>query len=292
MITLISGIPGSGKSLNAVSRYLLPALKANRRVVTNISGLDLLLVSVYIDLDPQEVEKNLIIQDEFSTEIIQEVCKQNDLIIIDEAQLYWNSRDFKEQENKNVLAILQKHRHYGQDYVFLTQNIDQVDVGIRRLCAVHYRLVKLSNVGLPTKTQVKIYPDAMGSEAFAPTATQVWSIDKRIFSLYRSHVSDEVKETQVKISPFKNVKFILTTGVFVLCLIMVSKRFIFSDRPFFDPPDFGKMKNEKIVEDKTIFLEAFSYDGETVYILQLDSTVKTIKLKGFPKNQVVKGKAE
>ena len=82
------------------------------------------------------------------------------------------------------------HRHHGLDIVFATQNIDQVDIGIRRLCGVHYRLSKMSNIGLHSRVRGLMYSLMLWvSEQFLPLTVENWSIDKNIFKLYDSYKS-------------------------------------------------------------------------------------------------------
>ena len=143
----------------------MPALQQGRNVWTNLEGLKTLPLAIYSGVDLIQIEKLLKITSIFDSSILKSEFRENELIIIDEAQHFWNNRDFKSQENKDVLAFLQVHRHHGLDIVFATQNIDQVDIGIRRLCGVHYRLSKMSNIGLHSRVRVNVFPDAMGSEA-------------------------------------------------------------------------------------------------------------------------------
>lgn len=193
MISLCTGLPGTGKSLNLIARFLLPALKAGRKCYTNLDGLNALRISIYLDLPFEEIQRRLIFIEKVNTQYLIEHVDKNSLVLIDEAQIYWSNRDYKSEENLRLLPFLQKHRHLGLDFVFFTQMIDQVDVGIRRLTEVHYRLSRMSHVGLDKVVRVKVFPDAMGSEAFTPIALQSWKIDSRIFPLYSSHQSGAVE---------------------------------------------------------------------------------------------------
>ena len=99
------------------------------------------------------------------------------------------------------------HRHHGLDIVFATQNIDQVDIGIRRLCGVHYRLSKMSNIGLHSRVRVNVFPDARVSEQFLPLTVENWSIDKNIFKLYDSYKSPQLfQETKGAATCIKRIQ--------------------------------------------------------------------------------------
>lgn len=68
------------------------------------------------------------------------------LLIIDEAQLQYNCRDFstkqKQEVDKKVLAYLTMCRHYGLDILFITQSLTRLDVQIRELATIIYRFKK------------------------------------------------------------------------------------------------------------------------------------------------------
>lgn len=251
MIALISGTPGAGKTLNALKRFLIPHISKGRKIYTNIEGLNFLRLSINTKTPFETVEKNLIILEDsqvnFSTV---DKFPLDCLVIIDEAQLFWNNREFKSEENKNILAHLQKHRHLGQDFVFITQHIDQLDIGIRRLTSIHYRLVKMEHIGFKNQIKVSIYPDALGSEQFAPAMVERWTIDPGLFRLYESYESDQTSEKTVrKINFFKNPKVIFAGFVTLICLVYAVNFFkntganIFASKMI--TSEIQKNKNEK-----------------------------------------------
>jgi len=284
-VTLISGLPGTGKTLSAILRFLLPSLKDKRKVYTNIDGIQLLKTSLYLGAELQDLEKILVYTEKFSTKLLagnlDNKSMVNSMIIIDEAQLFWNNRDYASEENKNLLPFLQKHRHYGLDILFLTQNIDQLDIGIRRLCQVHYRLCKLSNVGFDKVIKVKVFPDAMGSEQFKPLASLLWRIDSKIFPLYKSYEGESVSETKTQSYNvlLRSPAFMFICVVFVLCLWFGFKSFRNGTGIF----SYGKHK--KALEEKNKF-DLGEYDeyycGDKFYVLRPGGNVDTLPPKTIP----------
>jgi zona occludens toxin (predicted ATPase) len=284
-ISLISGLPGTGKTLSGIKRFLLPALKECRKVYTNIDGIQLLKTALYLGAELQDLEKLLIHTEKFSTKLLIENIDANSLVIIDEAQVYWNNRDYASDENKKLLPFLQKHRHYGLDIVFLTQNIDQLDIGIRRLCQVHYRLNTLTNMGLSKVIKVKVFPDAMGSEQFKPIASLAWKIDSGIFPLYQSYEGGEVKEADKKAYNvfLRSPLFIFSAIAFVLCVVFAVRN-TFKDGNFFlksamqnvsksDEKDFSKFDLGEYDE---------YYCGDKFYVLREGGKVDTLRPKDVP----------
>jgi len=278
-INLISGLPGSGKSLTGLKRFILPALKKGRKVYTNIDGLNLLRISLYLKMDFNDVEKLLIHTDKFDTDMLIKGVDANSLVVIDEAQVYWNNRNYATEENKRLLPFLQKHRHYGLDIVFLTQNIDQLDIGVRRLCQVHYRLAKLTNAGLDKVVKVKVFPDAMGSEQFKPMAVLVWTIDKGIFPLYCSYEGSDVSETKNPTGNviIKNPRFLFIVAVFVVCSFLTWNNFRPGGKGLFSKPqqqkDFSKFNLGEFEE---------YYCGEKFFVLRQGGKVDTLEPKNVP----------
>jgi zona occludens toxin len=109
-IILISGLPGSGKTLSAIKRFLIPAIKEGREIYANIEGVNRLGLSLFTEVPFERVEKKLIAYElqtereiisnqplepfKFSTKRMLEGINANSLVVIDEAQTIWNNRDF------------------------------------------------------------------------------------------------------------------------------------------------------------------------------------------------------
>ena len=49
------------------------------------------------------------------------------------------------------------------------------------MCGVHYRLSKMSNIGLHSRVRVNVFPDAMGKKFLPLPLIENWSIDKKYF---------------------------------------------------------------------------------------------------------------
>lgn len=72
--------------------------------------------------------------------------QKGSLIILDEAQLLYNCRDYstkdKQEMFKKILTYLTMVRHYDIEIIFITQSINRLDVQIRDLATDVYRLKK------------------------------------------------------------------------------------------------------------------------------------------------------
>jgi zona occludens toxin (predicted ATPase) len=197
MILMICGVPGSGKTLALVKRFLAPALIQGREIYHNIDGLDIFALSLYTKVEPEKIEKLLHYVNPKEYNKICQLAPQGAMIIVDEAQNEWNNREFKEPYNKSALEYMTKHRHYGHDVILATQNFEQVDIGLRRLGSVHYHLKRMSNIGFHNAIKVAVYNQCLDVD-MKPIASETWAIDRKIFGLYKSYEGKNVAEVKVK----------------------------------------------------------------------------------------------
>jgi zona occludens toxin (predicted ATPase) len=204
MICLITGVPGSGKSLALVKRYIIPALIKGRRIYTNLDGLNdpspnpyILALSFASGVPPEDVEKLIFSIPEKDYNRVLSTMPAGAIAVIDEAQIFWNSRDYSTDNNKNILPYFQKHRHYGHDIILATQHFEQLDSGIRRLAEIHYRLKRMRNIGLNMVVKVSVFSQGLSIEV-KPVASEAWTIDKSIFGCYKSYENNKIAEVKYK----------------------------------------------------------------------------------------------
>lgn len=176
MITLITGVPGSGKSLHAVSDLLVPmqgaeieheGAKVKRILHTNIKNL--LLDHVHID------KEDLLRWPEW--------CKPGDLICFDEVQEVWRPRSMGAQTPDSI-AKLETHRHMGVDFVIITQHPMLLDQNIRRLVGRHLHVRRVANMPLAV-----VYEwDHASNPSMVKSAitTRPWRYPKSAYKLYKS----------------------------------------------------------------------------------------------------------
>ncbi len=73
------------------------------------------------------------------------------LVVIDEAQLYWNARDFSktDKDQRELLKFLTQSRKAGTDVIFITQNVKNVDAQFVRLVQFVWRFRDMSKYRVP-----------------------------------------------------------------------------------------------------------------------------------------------
>lgn len=176
MITLLTGVPGSGKSLKAVGlikQFLANPLKVNgqefkRTIYTNIKGL--LLDHVLIDKD------NMLNWHEW--------VKPGDVLIFDEIQQVFRPRAMG-QKVPDCIAELEVHRStYSIDMVFITQHVMLLDQNVRRLVGQHIDIRRVA--GFPASMLYEWDYAAVTANKKSANSITPWKWDKKDFKLYHS----------------------------------------------------------------------------------------------------------
>lgn len=172
-ITLITGLPGHGKTLYALARYKGEAEKDNRPVFHNgIPGLNI------PNWQPWDVMK-------------WDQLPATALFIIDEAQITFPVRGRGSPDA--WIEKLTTHRHLGIDIVLITQNPMLLDSFVRRLVDRHFHIVRKFGTSFAT-----IHEFANGSkdnvhQSRKDSITHEWKYPKEVFDWYKSAEVHTVK---------------------------------------------------------------------------------------------------
>jgi zona occludens toxin len=195
------GLQGSGKTLQVVKEVIIPQYKSGRRIITNISGLNVELIKDYLekknkDIDPATFGEIIIVDDDtislpnfFPTDDInaKTIAKRGDFIVVDEAWKQFSGKFSK--LTKDHLMFFAKHRQYthpetniSMDLVIIVQDISMVHRELRYLIEFTFKTKKLKALGLSSKFTVFTYE---GNRLIQPNliSTVTRSYDKEI-SLY------------------------------------------------------------------------------------------------------------
>ena len=218
MIFAICGTPGSYKSAYAMEKFLIPALREGREVYTNLDDLSPEHISVMFDIDPLTVEHKLHVlgrvYDDDGTyhedpDLIRYFYRDlplNSLVIIDEAQNYYSSRDFKEKYSADLINWLTKSRHLGCDVVWITQNLEAVDITFRRNTHLTYAMRRAENLGLKNMSFMYIYDRADLDRRHLSRKT--YHPDPSVFKCYASYQSESVVEKRKSYNVFLRSPFV------------------------------------------------------------------------------------
>lgn len=221
MIYLITGVPGSGKSLYAISTLLKELLaqkiKKNgkpiqrRLMVDGVSNL----VMPHELMAPGTVENDgSVIPTEDGDGIWNwpDWCKPGDIIFVDEVQRWWRPRGNGVKPPRDIKA-LETHRHMGVDFVIVTQNPMLIDQNVRRLVGRHINVRRMFG-----GARAVLYDwDSCSADVsrVANANKKFWSYPKDAYKLYHS---SELHTKQKQTIPLWLVvpAIALIAGIFVL----------------------------------------------------------------------------
>jgi zona occludens toxin len=156
-LNLYTGQPGSGKSYSVVAHVIIPALKKDRHVVTNIPLDEETLVQVYggqitqLPLDALE--------DPDLPDRIPPGC----VAVIDECWNRWPSGQRVAKAANGDLHWLKEHRHRvdtagnAMQVVLVTQDPSDLASWVRKLIKHTFWMEKLDTVGADNRFSIKIY---------------------------------------------------------------------------------------------------------------------------------------
>lgn len=215
MINGLEGIPGSGKSYEAVAFHVLPALRAGRRVITNLplnidafaaidpSWRDLIEVrtrpsprmgdwnaaniaeqeafQLWPDREPEPHSENVFtfgtVWDYYST--WRSDKDQGPLYVIDECHVALPKTGTPDQ----VVQWFKLHRHYNADVLLMTQSFRDINQPIAQLIATLIRCRKADILGKSDRYIRKVHAGYRG----AMIQQDERKYESQYFGLYRSN---------------------------------------------------------------------------------------------------------
>lgn len=167
MIHLITGVPGSGKTLYTIW-WLQKEVLAGRRLVVN-GVKDLLLDHELVDDDWVRDWHNR--------------CQQNDIVLVDEVQRIWPPVTAGAKPSADV-EQLHVHRHKGVDFVVITQHPNRMNKTVRDLVGRHVHVRKLFGL-----SRAMLYQWDMAhnpNSGFRDAVKTMWTYPKSVYKLYTS----------------------------------------------------------------------------------------------------------
>jgi len=184
MITIISGVPGAGKTLYTIEKLLMPLVgqsitykdkhgdevTAPRTIYTNINGL-------LIDHELIDGGDNQGLRDWHKW------AKPGSIICFDEYQRVWAPRANGSKVPEDI-AALDTHRHMGVDFILITQSVMNTDRHIHALGGRHLHVRRVGNMKLAI---VYEWDHVSKSLMYSKAITKApWKYNKKVFEKYQS----------------------------------------------------------------------------------------------------------
>ena len=147
MIYLYSGTPGSYKSYHAVKESIW-WLKHGFNVIANFPITYDKVIKKPLKGDFSYVPTNELTVDyliEYAVNHHKPDRKAQTLVVIDEASIKFNSREFGKHDRLDWINFFANHRHFNFDVILITQSDIMIDKQIRHLIEHEYKHRALSN---------------------------------------------------------------------------------------------------------------------------------------------------
>lgn len=148
-MSLYSGTPGSGKSLHATDR-IRRRLKRGLPVIANYS-LDAEVIphpELFTFLDNSDLTPDFLIGYARAWFAKHRFGEDRILLVIDECQLLFNSREWQDKDRKAWVQFFSQHRKYGYAIILVAQFDRMIDRQFRALLEYEYVHRKVSNFGV------------------------------------------------------------------------------------------------------------------------------------------------
>ncbi len=228
----LEGLPRSGKSYSAVKEHLIPAMKAGRRVVTNIDGINHEAIAELTGRSLDEIRAFLIVITNEQVWLLHTLVKFGDLVIVDECHDFWPiSRNALPKDHVEFFAM---HGHFQIDIVLMTQVFSEVHRSVIARLERKNSYTKKSVVGKPNECHVNYYQKAAGSLKWVKINTGTFTYEKKYFPCYKGFADNPAgaqggEGYQVYSSDeavFWNKKMKIITGIVVIVLALATWKFI------------------------------------------------------------------
>lgn len=196
MIIFHEGLPGSGKSYEALVRRIIPALQSGRVVQAYVEGLDHDKIAALAGISVERCREllHVLTREQLDGDQIITVAQDNALLVLDEAQNFWGNRA---KLSKAMVQFVTEHRHRGIDLVLMGQDLRDVHALWRRRVELKLCFLKLSALGAAKRYSVTTHRHK-GQDEFERVGTVVSKYEERYFGTYKSHTSDDVNTEDYK----------------------------------------------------------------------------------------------
>jgi len=177
-ITLVTGTPGSGKTLYTVW-WIDKQQKAGRRIL--VDGVRDLAIE-HIEVDEPWLRQ-------WHT-----LAEANDLIVIDEAQRIYPPVSISTKPTPDIQE-LHTHRHLGVDFVLITQHPQRLNKTVRDLVGRHVHVRRIFGMN---RAMLYEWDHAHNISSMRDAVKTLWNYPRDVFKLY---TSAEVHTKQKSVIP-------------------------------------------------------------------------------------------
>jgi zona occludens toxin (predicted ATPase) len=179
-ITVITGLPGDGKTLRMIQLLNEAAKDASRPIFA--AGIDGLAPGLAEPLDdPRNWQE----------------CPDNSIIFVDEAwKWFGHLHDARQAPTPKHVLALAEVRHRGISFVMTTQMVNQLYPFMRGLVGPHIHVVRHMGMGVCTLyTWPELNEDVKSHTQRERAVSEKWVYPKSLFHMYKSATSHSIKRS-------------------------------------------------------------------------------------------------
>lgn len=223
MLVFNEGVPGSGKSYDAVVSHILPALKSGRKVYARLNGLNHEKIAAYLSLPVDDVRALLVHVEPDQVHSLPVLADNDSLIVIDEAHTFFTAS--REPLPKDQETFFAEHRHKGQDILIISQWYKRLHSAVRARVERKAVFQKMTAVGLTNKYMRRHY-HVVEPDKFEKVGGELLTYKSEIFPLYAG-IRPDAANTAVYKSGGRNAIHVLAKrAVFVVPLVIFAVWFL------------------------------------------------------------------
>lgn len=199
MIIFHEGLPGSGKSYEAMLKHAIPALQAGRKCFARINGVDdpvcRTRVAEVSGLSSETIDKLWVHLSKEDLNRLPLVVEDNAFVFLDEAQNFWPTG--RQKLSSEMMEFITEHRHRGIDLLLMGQLLKDVHATWRGRVDQRVVFNTLDGVGASARYSVNVMK-ATAPEKFQTVVKTIGKYDPAFFGMYRSHVSGAINTVKYK----------------------------------------------------------------------------------------------
>ena len=245
MIKLITGTPGSGKTLFGVA-FILEEAKKGRSIYSDIDGLNIQGVMPIPDnLDWRDTpEGSLVVYDE---------AQQNNIFKAGKGAL----------SDNEIVKDLEVHRHTGHDIVFITQSPIFMHNHIRQLVGEHSHLHRPYGAAVASVYQWRVCENNPNTDSAKKRSenNRLFNFDKSLFDHYKS--------ATVHTHKFKIPSKIRNMVLILFCLVGLAF-FFFNQTKYFKKPAESAAESAIAQSSAPSALSSARPDSQSDYVSSTD----------------------
>lgn len=226
MLIFHEGLPGSGKSYEALVSHIIPRLKEGRTVDAYIEGLNFEKIAELAEITLEECQDQLKQITREQVPAINEHVRDKSLVIIDESQNFWPTG--RQRLPDPIIQFITEHRHRGLDVVLMGQNLNDVHSMWRNRIDKKFVFMKLDAVGQAKRYSWTSYKGSLRADGqrsrieFEKLTGGIRQYDPKYFGSYASTTSEDTEMgvyEDDRTNIFKSAKFKYGLPIAALLLI-------------------------------------------------------------------------